>query len=366
MTKVSFTRTSITTADRGERNRILANPIFGKHFTDHMASISWTKTLGWHNAEILPYGPISFDPAASVFHYGQEIFEGLKAFKQPDGSMALFRPELNARRMNASAQRLALPQIDEHLFVQALHELLQIDADWVPDGPGQSLYLRPLMISDETFIGIRAAHAARFLVIASPAGNYFSAGLQPISLWRSEEHFRASYGGTGAAKCGGNYAAAMLPQQEASAHGCDQVLFTDPNTEDTIDEAASMNIFLVTHDRELITPKLNGNILDGITRRSVIELAKELGLRVSEREVTVTEWVQGLKNGRITEAFACGTAAVIVPIRELRSRDFVADFGTNSPGPITLMLREELLGIQRGNRPDIFGWLDHVDSNTGC
>lgn len=366
MTDLAF---SITEADRlpaAQRDAIFENPGFGDYFTDHMVSIVWTKDEGWHSAEVLPYGPIAMDPASSVLHYGQEIFEGLKAYRHADGSIVVFRPEENARRLNASAVRLALPEIPEELFVEAIHQLVSIDAEWVPSGSDQSLYLRPFMIADESFLGVRAAQRARFMVIASPAGPYFSGGVKPVSIWLSQDLARAGHGGTGAAKCGGNYAASLLPQTVAAENGCQQVLFTDSNTEDTIDELGGMNLFLVRGDKTLLTPALNGNILPGITRKSLIELAEARGYTVEERAVTVSEWRAGVADGSITEAFACGTAAVITPIGQLKSPEFTIDFGERAPGEFTMSLREELTGIQFGTREDTRGWIDTVVAGSGA
>ncbi|WP_053386327.1 branched-chain amino acid aminotransferase [Leucobacter japonicus] len=360
MTDLQFTRTEADRLSDAEREALLADPGFGNHFTDHMISITWTKEAGWHDAEVLPYGPIPMDPASSVLHYGQEIFEGLKAYRRPDGSVVTFRPEANARRLNESARRLALPEIPEELFVAAIRELVSIDAAWVPSGADQSLYLRPFVIADESFLGVRAAERARFLIIASPAGPYFTGGVKPVSIWLSEDFARAGRGGTGAAKCGGNYAASLLPQQVAAENGCQQVLFTDSATEDTIDELGGMNLFLVRSDGTLVTPQLNGNILDGITRRSLIQLAEDRGHAVEQREVTVSEWREGVAQGTITEAFACGTAAVITPIRQLKGAGFAIDFGDAAPGALTMSLREELTGIQFGTVEDRHGWLNVI------
>ncbi|WP_017791719.1 branched-chain amino acid aminotransferase [Leucobacter salsicius] len=360
MTSLTFTHTPGTPRSAAEREQLLENPGFGNVFTDHMVSISWTKQDGWHNAEVLPYGPIPMDPASSVLHYAQEIFEGLKAYRRADGTIVTFRPRANAARLNTSAVRLALPEIPEELFVSAINELVSVDRDWVPSGDDQSLYLRPFMIADESFLGVRAAERARFMVIASPAGAYFTGGVRPVSIWLSEDFARAGRGGTGAAKCGGNYAASLSPQQEAAENGCQQVLFTDSATTDTIDELGGMNLFLVKGNDTLVTPQLNGNILDGITRRSLIQLAKDRGFTVEEREVTVSEWREGVANGTITEAFACGTAAVITPIGQLKAKDFSIDFGDAAPGEVTMSLREELTGIQFGTREDPHNWLEVI------
>lgn len=362
MTNTTFQITEADRLDVTKRDEILANPGFGNHFTDHMVSIVWTLGEGWGQPEVLPYGPIPIDPASSVLHYGQEIFEGLKAYRRADGEVVAFRPEENARRLNESARRLALPELPEELFLASIRELVTIDVDWVPTGEDQSLYLRPFMIADENFLGVRAAQRARFLIIASPAGAYFTGGVKPVSIWLSQEFSRAGQGGTGAAKCGGNYAASLLPQQIAAENGCQQVLFTDASTEDTIDELGGMNLFLVRNDDTLLTPALNGNILPGITRKSLIELAQDRGYSVEERELTVTEWREGVADGTITEAFACGTAAVITPIGQLKAPDFSIDFGDAAPGALTMSLREELTGIQFGDKEDTKGWLTSLVS----
>lgn len=363
MTELTFTQHPSTRLPAAEREAILQDPGFGKRFTDHMVSITWTADLGWHNAEVLPYGPIPMDPASSVLHYGQEIFEGMKAYRHADESIVLFRPEANAIRMNESAARLALPEIPVELFVRAVAELVRVDADWVPRGADQSLYIRPFMIADESFLGVRSAERARFLVIASPAGPYFTGGVKPVSIWLSDEYARAGHGGTGAAKCGGNYAASLLPTRVAQENGCAQVLFTDLNTPDTIDELGGMNLFLVRADGTLVTPQLNGNILPGITRNSLIQLAQARGIRVEERAVTVSEWRDGVADGSIVEAFACGTAAVITPIGQLRGEaGTLVDFGENAPGAITMSLREELTGMQFGSVADAHNWVVPVVS----
>ncbi|MBC9936891.1 MULTISPECIES: branched-chain amino acid aminotransferase [unclassified Leucobacter] len=358
---IEFRRTSATPLPAAEREAILANPGFGNHFTDHMVSIVWTKEGGWEQPELLPYGPIQLDPAASVLHYGQEIFEGLKAYRRADGSVSAFRVEANAARLNASARRLALPELPVELFVSAIDELVSTDADWVAEGAEASLYLRPFMIADESFLGVRAAHRARFMVIASPAGPYFAQGVKPVSIWLAKGSSRAGHGGTGEAKCGGNYASSLLPQEEAAANGCAQVLFLDSSTEDTIEELGGMNLFLVKNGDSLVTPALNGNILHGITRDSLIQLAKDRGLAVEERAVTVSEWQAGVADGTITEAFACGTAAVITPIGRLLGADGLdVNFGENAPGPLTMSLRDELTGIQTGRVADPHSWVREI------
>lgn len=361
MSELTFTLTPAQRASDAEREAVLADPGFCKSFTDHMVSIIWDRETGWHDAEVMPYGPIELDPASSVLHYGQEIFEGLKAYRHPNGDIVTFRPEANAQRLNESAQRLALPELPVELFVQAVEELVRVDERWVPRGYDQSLYIRPFMIAYENFLGVRSAERARFMVIAGPAGPYFAGGVKPVSIWLSEGLSRAGHGGTGAAKCGGNYAASLLPTRIAQDNGCAQVLFTDSNTPDTIDELGGMNLFLVRADGTLVTPQLNGNILDGVTRRSLIELARDRGHSVEESEVTVSEWRAGVADGSITEAFACGTAAVITPIGKLIGEDgVIVDFGDRAPGALTMSLREELTGIQFGTVPDPHAWVHRI------
>jgi len=343
-----------------EREAILADPGFGRHFTDHMVQITWTLDRGWHDAEVVPYGPISLDPAASVLHYGQEIFEGLKIYRHADGSIWSFRPEANALRLQRSADRLALPSLPAEDFLESLRQLIAVDGGWVPSAPETSLYIRPFMIASESFLGVRAAQKVDYRVIASPAGVYFSGGVRPVSIWLSTNYSRAGRGGTGAAKCGGNYAASLLPQAEAYENGCDQVLFLDSVEGKYLEELGGMNVFLVRSDGTLITPELNGSILEGITRESVIRLAKDRGHAVEERPVTLEEWKTGVTSGEITESFACGTAAVITPIGSLKGPDFAIGDTSTGPGELTMSLREELTDIQYGRKPDRHGWLTQL------
>jgi branched-chain amino acid aminotransferase len=344
-------------ADR--RAEILAEPGFGLHFTDHMFVAEWTPDAGWHDATLRPYGPFSIDPASSVLHYAQEIFEGTKAYRHADGSIWAFRPDANAARFQRSAVRLALPELPTEDFVGAIRALVEIDREWVPGGAEQSLYIRPFMFASEVFLGVRPAKHVTFAVIASPAGPYFSGGVKPVSIWLSEEFNRAAPGGTGAAKCGGNYAASLLPQQEAIAHGCDQVVFLDAAHNTSLEELGGMNIFLVYSDGTLVTPELNGSILEGVTRSSIIELADELGYKVDERRVTFDEWREGMASSDITEVFACGTAAVLTPIGLLKWRTGQVSCG-EAAGPVTLELRSRLLDIQYGRAADTHGWMQRL------
>ncbi|WP_295913142.1 branched-chain amino acid aminotransferase [uncultured Xanthomonas sp.] len=353
-----FRLTPSTAARSAEaRAQILAAPGFGNYFTDHMVAIEWSREQGWHDAEVRAYGPLALDPAASVLHYGQEIFEGIKAYRHADGSIWTFRPEANGKRLQRSAQRLALPELPVELFVESLRQLIAVDAGWVPSAPETSLYFRPFMIANEAFLGVRAAQKAGYYVIASPAGAYFAKGVAPVAIWLSTDYARAAKGGTGAAKCGGNYAASLLPQQQAQAQGCSQVLFLDPVEGKYIEELGGMNVFLVMRDGSLVTPALSGSILEGITRDSILQLARDRGMQVVERQVSIDEWRDGVASGEIAEVFACGTAAVVTPIGQLKGKDFAVGDLTAPAGPVTLSLRQELTDIQYGRVADRHGWL---------
>ncbi|MGN0857568.1 MAG: branched-chain amino acid aminotransferase [Stenotrophomonas sp.] len=341
-----------------QRAQILEKPGFGVHFTDHMVAIRWDKDTGWHDAQVMPYGPISLDPAAAVLHYGQEIFEGIKAYRHADGSIWTFRPEANGARLQRSAARLALPSLPVELFTESLKQLVAVDAAWVPDQDEASLYFRPFMIGDEAFLGVRGAHKASYYVIASPAGPYFAKGVAPVSIWLSTEFARAAKGGTGAAKCGGNYAASLLPQQKAQEQGCSQVLFLDPEHGKYLEELGGMNVFLVYgKSNTLVTPALSGSILEGITRESILQLARDRGMTVEERKISIDEWKDGVASGEITEIFACGTAAVVTPIGQLKGDGFSVGDISAPAGEVTMSLRKELTDIQYGRLPDRHGWL---------
>lgn len=360
---LSYARTlNPSPASAEERDAILANPGFGIHFSDHMVAIDWTIESGWHDARLQPYGPLQFDPGSAVLHYGQEIFEGLKAYRHADGSIWTFRPEKNAERLQRSAQRLALPELPVEDFLASLKQVVSVDRDWVPTDDDGSLYLRPFMIANETFLGVRPAQTVAYYVIASPAGPYFSGGVTPVSIWLSTEYSRAGRGGTGAAKCGGNYAASLLPQEEAAQNGCSQVLFLDAETGQHVDELGGMNVFFVRGGDTLVTPATSGSILEGVTRDSIIQLARDRGLNVEERDITLDEWREGVDSGEITEIFACGTAAVITPISQVKSRDFTIGAPDAVAGEITMSLRRELTDIQHGRAEDRHGWLYRLDA----
>ncbi len=339
-----------------EREAILAEPGFGVHFTDHMVDICWSVGGGWHRPRVQPYGPITLDPAAAVLHYGQEIFEGIKAYRHEDGSVHTFRPDQNGRRLQRSARRLALPELPVSYFIQSLRELVAVDGAWVPSGPDQTLYLRPFMFAKEAFLGVRPAHKVNYYVIASPAGAYFHGGVKPVSIWLSEEYARAGKGGTGAAKTGGNYAASLLPQSEAYENECDQVVFLDQDR--NVEELGGMNVVFVFKDGTLVTPQ-SPSILEGITRDSLLQLAADRGHRIEGRSVSLDEWRTGVASGDIVEVFACGTAAVVTPIGVLKGKDFLDE---QPLGSLALELRKELTDIQYGRLPDKHGWLLRLDS----
>ena len=340
----------------GVRAQVLADPGFGTHFSDHMVSIDWTEGQGWHDATVGPRVPIALDPAAAVLHYAQEIFEGLKAYRQAGGGLALFRPEANAARFNQSAARLAMPALPEDLFIESIRQLVAADQDWFPDVDGGSLYLRPFMIATEAFLGVRPAKQYKFLVIASPAGGYFKSGAPAVSIWVSQ-YTRAAPGGTGAAKCGGNYAASLVPQAEAIARGHDQVVFLDAAEHKWVEELGGMNLYFVFADGTLLTPALTGTILPGITRDSILTLAKESGLTVREDRYSIDQWREDSASGKLLETFACGTAAVVTPVGKVSGHDGDFTIGTGGPGQLTQKLKAQLVAIQRGEAADTHGWV---------
>jgi branched-chain amino acid aminotransferase len=350
------------------RAELLASPGFGEVFTDHMVTIEWDAGSGWHDAQLRPYGPFSMDPASAVFHYAQEIFEGLKAYRQVGGAVVAFRPTANAARFNRSAIRMGMPELPEDTFVRAIELLVTQDRDWVPgaDGRGgeESLYLRPFMIATHVGLGVsRPSASFSFAVIASPAGAYFSRGIQPVSVWLADSYTRAALGGTGAAKTGGNYAGAFAGQQEALDHGCEQVVWLDAIEHQWVEEMGGMNLFFVYGDgpaARIMTPALTGTLLPGVTRDSVLTLAPDLGIPAEEGAISVEQWRAGCESGEVTEVFACGTAAVITPVGAVRGRAGGWTIGGREPGPVTMRLREQLLGIQFGQLPDPYGWVHKI------
>jgi len=344
-----------------ERGALIADPGFGRVFTDHMVTIRYSDDLGWHDALVHPRRPLVMDPATAVLHYAQEIFEGMKAYRLQDGGAALFRADANAHRFRESAQRMAMAELPEDLFLDACRRLVEIDREWIPGGEGAALYLRPFQIASEAFLGVKPASEYLFMVIASSVGAYFKGGAPSVTLWVSDHYNRAGPGGTGAAKCGGNYAASLLPQKEAIAEGCDQVIFLDTAEKRWIEELGGMNVFFVMDDGSLLTPPLGGTILPGITRDSLLTLARDRGLTVHEERYGIDQWEADSRSGRVREAFACGTAAVVTPIGRVRGRDGL-DFtvGNGGPGIQTEQLRTALVDIQRGLAPDPHGWVERL------
>ena len=342
-----------------QRAALLKNPGFGRVFTDHMVTIRYHESQGWHDARIEPRAPIPMDPAAAVLHYAQEVFEGLKAYCTADGGATLFRPQENARRFQKSAERLAMPILPEKLFLEACDRLVNIDRAWIPDGDG-SLYLRPFMFANEVFLGVKPSSDYLFIVIASSVGAYFKTDAPAVSVWVSPDYTRAAPGGTGAAKCGGNYAASLLAQAEATQHGCDQVVFLDAVEQRWIEELGGMNIFFVFDDGSMVTPPLGGTILPGITRASLLTLAKDKGIKVREDRYSIDQWRADAASGRLRESFACGTAAVVTPIGTVRSKDGEFKIGNGGPGTKTEELKAALVGIQRGRTADPHGWIHKV------
>ncbi len=351
-------------ASVARRAEILADPGFGKFYTDHMVSLLYTHDRGWHDGAVVPYGPIELDPSAIVLHYAQEIFEGLKAYRWADGSVVSFRPDANAARLRASARRLAIPELPDEIFIESLRQLVAVDHEWVPAAGGEaSLYLRPFVIATEPGLGVRPSSEYRYLVIASPAGAYFKGGIKPVSVWLSTEYVRASPGGTGAAKFGGNYAASLLAQAQAAEHGCDQVVWLDAIERRYIEEMGGMNLFFVFGSggsARLVTPELSGSLLPGITRDSLLQLASDAGYEVEERKIDVEELRKGAASGEITEVFACGTAAVITPVAHVKYGEGEFTVGDGSPGEVTMALRDTLTGIQRGTFADTHQWMTRL------
>ena len=357
-------------ASEADRLEVLANPGFGVHFTDHMAVVDHTEADGWHNGRVVEYGPIALDPAACVLHYAQEIFEGMKAYRHADGSIWTFRPEKNAERIRRSARRMALPEVPEEIFLEAIRQVTEIDQAWVPEsaeGSETSLYLRPFEIGTEAFLGVRPAKASQFYVIASPAGPYFPSGVKPVDIWVSQNYHRAGFGGTGFAKCGGNYAASMAAQVEAADHGCAQVMFLDDREEKWVEELGGMNLFFVFADGRIVTPPTSGTILEGVTRMSLVELGRDAGHDVQERPISIDEVTAGIEDGSISEVFACGTAAVITPVGSFKTPEKTWVVGGDDRSeeltesfPVTMKLRTTLTDIQYGRAEDTKGWLHRL------
>ncbi len=343
-----------------EREALLQNPGFGRVYTDHMATIRYSEARGWHDGKIGPRSAFNLDPSTLVLHYAQEIFEGMKAYRWPAGGATLFRPDANARRFHNSAVRLAMAPLPEELFLESVRALVRVDKDWIPTADGASLYLRPFMIATEAVLGVKPSADYLFCVIASPVGSYFKGGAPAVTLWISEDYTRAAPGGTGDAKCGGNYAASLAAQAEAIREGCDQVVFLDAVERRWVEELGGMNIFFVFDNGSVQTPPLSGTILPGITRDSLITIARDLGLTVREEPYAIEQWQLDAESGRLREAFACGTAAVVTPIGKVKGRKRNFTIADGGAGPVTGRLKAALLDVQFGRAADRHGWIDRL------
>ena len=333
---------------------------FGKVFSDHMFTMEWTRGRGWHDAQIVPFGPLSIHPASTVLHYGSEIFEGLKAYRAADGSVRLFRPMENIKRMNRSAARMGLPQLDEDFALEALTKLVALDADWVPYGAGTSMYIRPFIIGDDEHLGVHSVSHARYIVILSPSGSYYAGGINPVKIMIESEDVRAVRGGTGEAKCGGNYGASVRAGERAEELGYAQVLWLDGVERKYIEEVGAMNIMFKI-DGTIVTPALTGSILPGITRKSILEWCRAKGLPCEERRISVDELIAAMEEGRLEEAWGCGTAAVVSPVGELNYNGKSYIISDGKIGETTQMLYDNLTGIQWGRIADEFGWVYPVE-----
>jgi branched-chain amino acid aminotransferase len=336
-----------------------AELVFGRVFTDHMALAEWTDTGGWSDPRVVPYGNFSLDPAAAVLHYGQEIFDGMKAFRAADGRVQLFRADRHSRRLAEGAPRLCMPAVDPELTMALLLALVGIDRDWVPGAPGTSLYIRPTLIATEPFLGVRPSKRYTFFIIASPVGAYHGAGFAPAKIWIEDTFVRAAPGGLGAVKAGANYAASLLAATEAQKRGYDQVLWTDAVEHRHLEEVGTMNLCTVIDD-ELITPALDGTILSGVTRDAVLTLARSWGIRTSERSLTVDELIGAQRNGSLREVFGCGTAAVITPVGQLGWKSETLLVNGGEPGPLAARLFAAITDVQYGRAPDTHGWMTTV------
>jgi len=332
---------------------------FGKVFTDHMFMMDYTVENGWHNAQILPYQPITLDPASVIFHYGQAVFEGMKAYLTAEDKVLLFRPEKNMERLNRSNERLCIPDIDEEFALDALKQLINVDREWIPTGEGTSLYIRPFVISTQPFLGVAASISYKFMIILSPVGSYYKEGVKPVKIFVENEYVRAVAGGTGSAKTAGNYASSLKAQQIATQKGYSQVLWLDGVEKKYIEEVGAMNVFFKIGD-EVVTPVLNGSILEGVTRRSVLDLLKHWNVPVVERKISVEEIFEASKNGELKEAFGTGTAAVISPIGEFLWNEASITLNNGETGELAKKIYDTLTNIQNGREEDPFGWTVEV------
>ncbi|MBQ1272304.1 MAG: branched-chain amino acid aminotransferase [Clostridia bacterium] len=355
MLNISITKTT-TPKEKPEASTLG----FGKYFSDHMFMMDYSREQGWYNARIVPFGNLSLHPASTVLHYGSEIFEGLKAYRRADGKVQLFRPMENIRRLNSSAERLCLPQIPEEDAFQVLKTFVEVEQDWTPSAPGTSLYLRPYLFGNDETLGVHAVHNATFVIIASPVGSYYKEGINPVRIMIEDEDVRAVRGGTGYAKCGGNYAASNRAGERAEKKGYSQVLWLDGVERKYIEEVGAMNVMFKIAG-EIVTPMLSGSILPGITRKSCLEVLRKAGYNVSERLLSIDELAEALANGTLEEAWGCGTAAVISPIGELCYKDTKYIINDGQIGTVTQHLYDTLTGIQWGKIEDTFGWTCSID-----
>jgi branched-chain amino acid aminotransferase len=356
-------RSSGVVRPEAQREAILADPGFGRYFTDHMVRVDWAADTGWGEPELVDYAPLPIDPDSMFIHYGQSIFEGLKAYRHPDGSLNAFRPEANAARFARSARRLAMAELPEDVFLGSVEALVRADAAWVSEDPEKSLYLRPFEFATEIGLGVRPANAYTYLLVASPAGAYFPRGVKPVSVWLSTEFVRAAPGGTGEAKCSGNYAASLIAQAHAADQGCDQVVWLDAIERRWVEEMGGMNLVFVYGtgaSARLVTPALTGTLLPGITRDSLLKLSRHLGIPAEEGRISIEDWKAGNASGEISEVFACGTAAVVTPVGSVKSAAGEWTVGDGQPGPVTMQLRHALLDIQTGRTEDPFGWIHRI------
>ena len=350
--EIKITKTTTPKAKPADESKLG----FGKVFSDHMFVMEYDTGMGWHDARIVPYGNIELSPAAMVLHYGQEIFEGMKAYRTPDGEIQFFRPEENFKRLNQSAERLIIPQIPVEDALQALHTLVEVDKDWVPHTDGASLYIRPFVFAADPFLGVRPGDKYYFIIICSPSGAYYASGLNPVDIYVEQNYVRAVKGGMGYTKTGGNYAASLAGQDEAHKQNYAQVLWLDGVERKYIEEVGAMNIFFII-DGEVVTPELQGSILPGITRKSVLELCRKWGMKVSERRIAIDEVVDAYKAGKLQEVFGSGTAAVISPVGHLKYGDLVMEINDNKIGTISQKLYDTMTGMQYGKLADEMGWI---------
>ena len=351
MQTIRIERTTAPKEKPGQDNPL----VFGTIFTDHMFVMDYDEENGWHDPRVIPYQPLVLEPSCMVFHYGQEMFEGLKAYKADDGRILLFRPDKNIERANRSNRRLCIPEIPEDIFLEAMKTVVKVDADWIPTRPGTALYIRPFVIATDPFLGVRPSHTYKFIIILSPVGAYYESGLDPVKIWIEDEYVRAVKGGIGEAKTGGNYVASLASQVKAHDEGYAQVLWLDGVHRKYIEEVGAMNIFFKINGT-VVTPALNGSILPGVTRDSAIQLCKMWGIPVEERQISVDEVIKTAESGEMEECFGTGTAAVVSPVGELRFENEKMPISNNHIGELTQRIYDTITGIQLGRIEGPEGW----------